>query len=87
MVDILAELEKQANVENKEIQYFEKMIDGAERLIRPWKVALITAIIGWAITLIVFIAFAYLTPTTYEQGQTQDFPTQQQEQTNKGSVN
>lgn len=65
-----------------DINYFEKMVEGADRLIKPWKFALILTNLFWAVVLAAFIAFAYLTPTEMEQSQ--DFPGQQQEQTIKG---
>lgn len=66
----------------KEVMYFDRMINGAERLVKPWKTALIACIIGWALTLIAFIFFAYWTPT--EISQNQDIPNQTQSQEIKG---
>lgn len=67
----------------KNAEYFDKMVNGAEKLIKPWKLALILTNLFWAIVLALFICFAYLTPTEMEQQQ--DFPQQQQEQSIKGA--
>ena len=68
--------------ENKDIGYFEKMIAGAERLIKSWKLALILTNAFWAAVVIALLVFAYLVP--HELEQKQDFPNQTQEQSYSG---
>lgn len=75
------ETNKKIEAMEKDISYFDKMIAGAERLIKPWKIALIACIIGWSITLLAFICFAYLAPAEYEY----KYEQQQVEQSQTGS--
>lgn len=70
------------NEVEKDIGYFEKMVAGAERLIKPWKIALILTNAFWAFVLALFIWFAYMSPIEMEQSQ--DFPAESQSQTIKG---
>lgn len=67
----------------KDVQYFDKMVNGADKLIAPWRISLILTNLFWAVVFAAFIMLAYLTPTEMEQKQ--DFPTQQQEQAIKGA--
>lgn len=76
----MEQLETQAG--GTELQNFKAMIEGAEKLIKPWRLALILTNLFWAIALTSFIFFAYLSPAEMEQKQ--DLPVQQQEQTYKG---
>ena len=72
--------ENKSPAAGKEVTMFEHMIGGAERINKPWKLALILTNLFWAVVFTVFLMFAYLTPTEYEQSQMQDFPEQRQEQ-------
>lgn len=64
--------------DKEKIQSFGDMVNATEKLSRPWQEqskrmtwALILTNLFWALVLVVFIAFAYLTPeTTYQE---QDF--------------
>lgn len=66
---ILAELEK-STVENREITYFQEMVLGSEKLIRPWKTAVLGLIIGWVLTIGGFIFYLnqydFTATTSYE---------------------
>lgn len=69
----------------KDIQYFDKMVNGAERLIRPWRLALIVTNVLWAIVFTAFIVFAYLNPAEINVQQKQGAIEQKQEQNIKGA--
>lgn len=64
--------------DKEKIQSFGDMVDATETLSKPWQEqskrltwALVLTNLFWALVLVVFIAFAYLTPeTTYQE---QDF--------------
>ena len=68
-----------------ETVYFEKMVSGAEKLIKPWKIALILTNLFWAVVFTLFIVLAFLTPTEIDVEQVQNQPDQQQEQDVKGA--
>lgn len=60
--------------DTEKVMSFGDMVNAAERLTKPWRVALIVTNILWAIVLSLFIAFAYLVPDTtyqYQDGQQQ----------------
>ena len=40
---------------DREVDYFDRMISGAEKIVRPWKIAVLAVVIGWAITVISFV--------------------------------
>jgi len=77
--------EKKLESTERDIQYFEKMVDGANRLVKPWKLALIITNLFWAIVMAAFILLAYLTPTEIDVQQNQGAVEQQQEQIVKGA--
>jgi len=58
--------------------YFEKMVNGSEKLIKPWKLSLILTNAFWAAVLALFIALAYIIPTAYEYQYEQNQQGQQQ---------
>ncbi len=71
--------------DNEKIQSFGDMVDATEKMSAPWREtvnklikALIFTNLFWALVLGAFIAFAYLTPTEFEQGQQFDEHTQSQ---------
>lgn len=72
-------------MEDKEkIQNFGDMVNGVDKLTKPWRIALVLTNLFWAVVLFAFIAFAYLTPeTTY---QSQDFTGQSQMQSTGSEV-
>jgi len=49
------EIEDKVNRIEHDIEYFDKMVTGAERLIKPWKIAVLALIIGWVLTIGGFI--------------------------------
>jgi len=79
------DLENKISETEKDVQHFEVMVSGAERLIKPWKLALILTNLFWAIVMAAFILLAYLTPTEIDVQQNQGAVEQQQEQVVKGA--
>lgn len=75
---------KVGNVE-RDINNFREMVSGAERLIQPWKLALILTNLFWALVFAAFIFLAYFTPTEIDVNQNQSLPEQTQEQSVKGA--
>jgi len=69
----------------KDVQYFDKLIDGAERLVKPWRLSLIVTNLFWAIVFAIFIALAYLSPSEIDVQQNQGATEQKQEQSVKGA--
>lgn len=61
------------------IQNFKDMVEATERMSKPWQRALIVTNICWAVVFILFLIFAYVSPTEMAQGQ--DFNEQTQSQT------
>lgn len=55
--------------DTEKIQSFGDMVDAAERLTKPWRIALIVTNFLWAVCFLAFILLAYLTPVEMEQGQ------------------
>jgi uncharacterized membrane protein (DUF485 family) len=47
---------------NEKCQEFGEMVKGAERLAKPWKIALLVSNIVWAVVLIAFITLVTLVP-------------------------
>jgi uncharacterized membrane protein (DUF485 family) len=47
---------------NEKCQEFGEMVRGAERLAKPWKIALLVSNIIWAVVLIAFVAVISLAP-------------------------
>lgn len=82
----MSDLNEKMESTEKDIQYFDKMVDGAERLVRPWKtavgwlaLALVSCNLIWGIVHFYHIKKAY-EPTEMEITQAQDIPNQIQEQ-------
>jgi|GEM_PF-1738390 len=69
----------------KDVQYFDKLIDGAERLVKPWRLSLIVTNLFWAIVFAIFITLAYLSPSEIDVQQNQGATEQKQEQSVKGA--
>lgn len=69
----------------KDIQYFDRMVSGAEKLIKPWRFSLILTNLFWAVVFTAFILLAYLTPTQIDVQQNQGAVEQKQEQSVKGA--
>lgn len=65
--------------DQEKIQSFGDMVEATEKLTKPWRIALITTNILWAIVFSAFILLAYLSPDTSYQSQ--DFEGQMQVQT------
>lgn len=42
---------------DKDIKYFEVLIQGSEKLIKPWKTAVLALVVGWVLTIAAFIFF------------------------------
>lgn len=85
--------EKIKNTE-RDIQYFDKMVAGAENLILPWKTiakwlvaALIASNLIWGVIHGYSIYKAYQEPTTIDVQQKQGAAEQEQEQKIKGGLN
>lgn len=67
------------NTENKEtVQNFGDMVNGVDRLTKPWRIALIVTNILWSAIVALLIWFAYMTPI--DASQEQDFTQQTQSQ-------
>ena len=64
--------------DKEKIQSFGDMVDAAERLAKPWRIALLVTNLLWALVFAAFILLAYLTPDTSYQYQ--DFEGQAQVQ-------
>ncbi|NCE63749.1 hypothetical protein D1159_03940 [Pseudoflavonifractor sp. 524-17] len=54
---------------NETIQSFGDMVNAAERLTKPWRVALLVTNFLWALVFALFIWLAYLSPDTSYQYQ------------------
>jgi hypothetical protein len=81
--------EKTVDMVERDISYFDKMVAGAEKIVRPWKIAVIWLIIAFMLSNLVWGGVhAYHLKKAYEDTmefeQSQDFPAQSQEQTAKG---
>lgn len=70
---------------NDNVQSFSDMVNGAEKLVRPWKILAIIALIAIMVTNAIWgyvhfkqLEFAYMTPTEWYQGQEFDEHTQSQ---------
>ena len=46
---------------NKTIEYFRQMVDGALKVSKPWRIALYAIIAGWTATVLGFCIFLILT--------------------------
>lgn len=75
-------------MDTEKIQDFADMVNATQKLSEPWqkscfhmKIILAVTNLLWAIALITFIAFAYLTPSEITTGQNQDFSNQTQNYT------
>lgn len=65
--------------DHEKIESFADLVNAAERLTKPWRLALIITNILWAIVVTLLISYAYLVPS--EMSQEQDLPSQHQTQT------
>lgn len=70
--------------DKEKIQSFGDMVDAAERLTKPWRIALLVTNLLWALVFAAFILLAYLTPDTSYQYQ--DFEGQAQVQSADSEV-
>lgn len=73
---------KQQSTELNSKDAFSIMVNGAEKMVKPWKWALILTNLFWAIVLSLLVLLAYSSPVAVDQ--TQNFPQQVQEQSIKG---
>lgn len=65
--------------DKEKIQSFGDLVEAAERLTKPWRLALIITNFLWAVVVVLLISYAYLIPS--EMTQEQDLPSQHQTQT------
>lgn len=65
--------------DKEKIQSFGDMVDAAERLTKPWRIALLVTNLLWALVFAAFILLAYLTPDTSYQYQDPDTSYQYQD--------
>lgn len=55
--------------DTEKIIAFSDMVNAAERLTKPWRIALLITNLFWCIVVTLLVCFAYLTPVEMEQGQ------------------
>lgn len=64
--------------EKEKVETFGEMVTVTERLVKPWKIAMLLTNILWALIVAMLVWMAYMAPVTMEQ--TQDFTQQTQDQ-------